>query len=165
MLTSMRKCSIIQIKKQEKGEYYGSTKIVQSWSSMVKSNVRNAMLHYDICHRSLEFEQMFKDTQEKIKQLFRADDTYYSLIVSGSGTSANEIVLSSLFQGEEAVLLIRNGEFGQRLLEIIDKYQVPKVEVVFSWGIYPDLRIIEELSPRIHKLKSLPWYTTKPAQA
>lgn len=54
---------------------------------MVKSNVRSALLHYDICHRSPEFEGMFTDTQEKIKRLFGADDTYYSLIVSGSGTS------------------------------------------------------------------------------
>ena len=76
---------------------------------MVKSNVRSALLHYDICHRSPEFEGMFTDTQEKIERLFGADDTYYSLIVSGSGTSANETVLSSLFQKDETVLLIRNG--------------------------------------------------------
>lgn len=111
---------------------------------IVKNNVRNAMLHYDICHRSPEFEAMFTDTQEKIKQLFQADDSYYSVIISGSGTSANETVLSSLFQGNEKVLLIRNGVFGERLLEIIDKYQIPKEEVVFPWGTYPDLEIIEK---------------------
>ena len=65
---------------------------------MVKDNVRHALLHYDICHRSGEFEEMFADTQEKILKLFHGDDSYYSVIVSGSGTSANETVLSSIFK-------------------------------------------------------------------
>ena len=63
---------------------------------MVKDNVRWSLLHYDICHRSKEFEAMFVDTQEKINKLFNADDNYYSVVVSGSGTSANETVLSSI---------------------------------------------------------------------
>ena len=110
---------------------------------MVKDNVRSALLHYDICHRSEEFEDMFADTQEKIRWLFRADDSYYPVIISGSGTSANETVLSSLFRDGESVLLIRNGLFGERLLEIIDKYGIPKVDVAFPWGTYPDLKVIE----------------------
>lgn len=111
---------------------------------MVRPNVRSALLHHDICHRSEEFETMFTDTQEKIRWLFRADDSYYPVIISGSGTSANETVLSSLFKKGEQVLLIRNGLFGERLLEIIDKYAIPKAEVVFPWGTYPSLDVIEQ---------------------
>lgn len=111
---------------------------------MVKDNVRRALLHYDICHRSEEFEQMFVDTQEKIRWLFQADDSYDSVIVSGSGTSSNETVLSSLFKAGESVLLIRNGMFGERLLEIIDKYQIPLVDVSFPWAAYPSLEVIEK---------------------
>ena len=112
---------------------------------MVKDNVRWSLLHYDICHRSKEFEAMFVDTQEKINKLFNADDNYYSVIVSGSGTSANETVLSSIFKPGDAVLLIRNGVFGERLLEILTKYQVPMVEAAFDWGTYPDVNVIEKL--------------------
>ena len=111
---------------------------------MVKDNVRWSLLHYDICHRSKEFEEMFVDTQEKINKLFNADDSYYSLIVSGSGTSANETVLSSIFKPGDGVLLIRNGMFGERLLESIDKYQIPLTDVAFPWGTYPDLNVIEK---------------------
>lgn len=111
---------------------------------MVRSNVRNALLHYDICHRSSEFEELFTDTQKKINFLMGADQNYFSMVISGSGTSANETVLSSLFQEKDQVLLIRNGVFGERLLEIIDKYQIPKAEVAFPWGTYPDLAVIEE---------------------
>lgn len=101
---------------------------------MVEDCVRHSLLHYDICHRSNEFEAMFQDTQQKILKLFQADDNYYSLIISGSGTSANETCLSSLFQDKDKVLLLSNGVFGERLEEIIDKYGIPKVKPHFEWA-------------------------------
>ncbi|MCD6576714.1 MAG: alanine--glyoxylate aminotransferase family protein [Anaerolineaceae bacterium] len=119
---------------------------------MVKENVRTALLHYDICHRSKEFEEMFIDTQAKINWLFNADNSYYSVIISGSGTSANETILSSVLKEGEAVLLIKNGEFGERLEEIIDKYNIPKVTVSFDWASYPDVNQIEKVlkeNPRV----------------
>ncbi len=119
------------------------TKLFSPGPVMVKDNVRHALLHYDICHRSREFEEMFVDTQEKILKLFHADDSYYSVVVSGSGTSANETVLSSIFREGEAVMLIRNGMFGERLLEIIRKYEIPLVDCPFPWASYPDLNVIE----------------------
>ena len=107
------------------------TKLFSPGPVMVKDNVRRALLHYDICHRSPEFEEMYVDTQSRILKLFNADDTYYSVIVSGSGTSANETVLSSIFLPGEKVLLIRNGVFGERLLEIIEKYDLRERTAVY----------------------------------
>ena len=104
---------------------------------MGKENVRAALAHYDICHRSPEFEELFARATAKINKLFKADDSYRSVIISGSGTSANETVLSSIFNDGEKVLLIRNGEFGGRLLEIIQKYEIPLVDCEFAWAQYP----------------------------
>ncbi|MDO4393830.1 MAG: aminotransferase class V-fold PLP-dependent enzyme [Bacillota bacterium] len=111
---------------------------------MVKENVRQALTHYDICHRSPEFEDLFARTTAKINKLFKADESYRSLLISGSGTAANETVLSSIFNEGEKVLLIRNGEFGNRLLEIIEKYNIPLVDCSFEWAEVPDLAKIEE---------------------
>ena len=119
------------------------TKLFSPGPVMVKDNVRHALLHYDICHRSPEFEEMFRDTQAKILKLFRADESYYSLVVSGSGTASNETVLSSLFKGDEAILLVHNGVFGERLLELIDKYKIPLIDADFPWATLPDLNVIE----------------------
>lgn len=112
---------------------------------MVKENVRQALTHYDICHRGAEFEKLYAETTAKINKLFKADDSYRSVIVSGSGTSANETVLSSIFNEGEKVMLIRNGEFGGRLLEIIEKYEIPLVDCEFQWGEVPDLDRIEKM--------------------
>lgn len=129
------------------------TKLFSPGPVLVKDNVRRSLLHYDICHRSHEFEEMFVDTQAKILKLFNADDSYYSVIVSGSGTSANETVLSSLFQEGEEVLLIRNGVFGERLLEILTKYNVPMVDMPFPWATQPDLAKVEEALKNNPKVK------------
>ena len=42
-------------------------------------------------------------------------------------------------------MLIRNGEFGGRLLEIIEKYEIPLVDCEFPWGERPDLGKVEEM--------------------
>ena len=120
---------------------------------LVRDDVREALTHYDICHRGTEFEKLFEDMQGKINKLFNADNSYYSLIVSGSGTSANETVLSSVFQGDDQVLLVKNGVFGERLEEILRKYSVPMVEASFEWGDYPDAGKIEELIASNPKIK------------
>lgn len=111
---------------------------------LTKDNVRQALTHYDICHRSKEFETMFAAATAKINKLFNAGDDYRSVIISGSGTSANETVLSSIFNPGEKVLLVRNGVFGNRLLEIIEKYNIPLVDCSFEWATDPDLNAIED---------------------
>ena len=106
---------------------------------MVEEPVRQSLLHYDICHRSAEFEELFVDIQAKVLRLFNADDSYYSVIVSGSGTSANETCLSSVFAEGDEALLINNGVFGDRLLEILTKYNVPTHNYQPGWANDPDL--------------------------
>lgn len=121
---------------------------------MVEDNVRQALLHYDICHRGKEFEEMFRNTLDKINLVFGADSSYKSLIVSGSGTSANETVLSSIFRNkDDSVLLISNGTFGERLEEIILKYEIPMVKPEFEWAQYPDVSTVEEALKKNPEIK------------
>lgn len=110
---------------------------------MVRDNVRRALGHYDICHRSREFEELYAGLCGKISRLFGADDTYRSVVISGSGTSANETVLSSIFKEGEKALLIRNGEFGERLQQILEQYAIPYVDCSFPWGKPVDVEQVE----------------------
>lgn len=111
---------------------------------LVKDSVRHALLHYDICHRGTEFEKLFQDTQEKIIRLFQADNSYYSLLISGSGTSANETCLASITKGDEEILLISNGMFGDRLEEIIDKYKIPKIKLNIGWADIVPIEMVRQ---------------------
>ncbi len=118
----------------------------------VSDDVRQALLHYDICHRTKEFEEMFVDSQTKINKLFNADDSYYSVIISGSGTAANEAVFSSVLKDGEVVLLIKNGIFGDKLEEILNQYHIPHEIASFAWAAYPDLNKIESILKRNPKI-------------
>ena len=50
---------------------------------MTRQNVRESLMHYDICHRSKEFEAMYAGLCKKINRIFNADDTYRSVVISG----------------------------------------------------------------------------------
>ncbi len=110
---------------------------------MVEESVRMALMHPDIGHRSPIFTEMFEDIQKKIRRMYRADDTYYPLIISGSGTSANESVISSLFKENDTGILISNGAFGERLEEIMCNYGIVVRKPSFEWGEYPDAGKVE----------------------
>ena len=112
---------------------------------MPSERVRQSLIRDDICHRGPEFMELFADTVMKINKLFKANDDYQSLIISGSGTSANETVLSSIFGKDDAVLLVTNGVFGERLEEIIDKHEVKKYVARFDWGQQVDPAVVEEM--------------------
>ena len=111
---------------------------------MVEDEVRQTLVHSDICHRSPEFEALYARIQKKVVQLFEGDDSYCSVVVSGSGTSANETCLSSVFHDGEEALLVTNGVFGERLLEILDKYQIPTTKVEPGWANVPDMADVEK---------------------
>ena len=124
---------------------------------MTRDNVRASLMHYDICHRSKEFEAMYAGLQQKILKIFNADDTYKAVVVSGSGTAANETVLSSIFNDGEKALLIRNGEFGNRLKQILDQYKIPYVDCSFDWGKPVDVDAVERRWRKTRMLRSSAW--------
>ena len=111
---------------------------------MVEEPVRESLNHYDICHRSPEFEELYRGITKKVVQLFEGDDSYSAVVVSASGTAANETCISSVFcEGDEA-LLINNGEFGGRLKESLDKYQIPTTHLECGWTNMPDLEAVDQ---------------------
>ena len=110
---------------------------------MTRQNVRESLMHYDICHRSKEFEAMYAGLCKKINRIFNADDTYRSVVISGSGTSANETVISSVLNDGDKVLLLRNGEFGDRLKQLYDQYKIEYVDCSFEWGTMMDVDDVE----------------------
>ena len=111
---------------------------------MTAKRVKMAALAPDICHRRPVFEKQYSDIRLNLLKLFHGDkDEYTTVVVSGSGTSANETVLSSVVDSNKKVLLISNGEFGNRLKNIISCYGIGLNLVKYKWADYPDLTEIE----------------------
>lgn len=105
--------------------------------------VKSALVRPDICHRGEEFSSLIKRLNKKMLKVFDANENYSTLFISGSGTSGLESVISTLIPEDEKVLVLSNGAFGERLLEIANVYDLNKEEIKKEWGDLFDFRRIE----------------------
>ena len=76
--------------------------------------MKAVLLQPDIPHRQPVFEQYVRRIRESLLRLSGAGAGTTAVVVSGSGTAANETALSSIVRPDEAVLLLTNGEFGEQ---------------------------------------------------
>jgi len=97
------------------------------------------LLQPDIPHRQPVFEQYLRRIRASLLQLCGADESYTAVVVSGSGTAANEAALSSIVRRGEEVLLLSNGEFGERLRGILEVYGYRLHVLDFGWAEPYDL--------------------------
>ena len=110
----------------------------------VAQNVREAICKQDICHRESEFECLLQSIVKKLLKLFEIKNTaaYQAVVITGSGTAANESILSSVV-GDKNVLILSNGEFGERLYNLSKIHNKNTFLLEFNWGESLDLEKIE----------------------
>lgn len=110
----------------------------------VAANVLRASTAYEIGHREAEFSDLFLRLQNNLLTLFEVKNkaTYLPVIITGSGTAANEAVLSSI-GASKRVLVLANGAFGERLYAIAKLHNPHTVELNFGWGKPIDIVRVE----------------------
>lgn len=110
----------------------------------VANNVRMAICREDICHRENEFENLLQSVEKKLLRLFEIRNIAdcRAVVITGSGTAANEAMLSSVV-GDKNILVISNGEFGERLFGISKVHNKNTFLLEFAWGERFDLCRIE----------------------
>jgi len=110
----------------------------------VAKNVRRAIYKEDICHREVNFERLLQSIENKLLKLYEIQNTadYRAVVITGSGTAANEAILSSVV-GDKNILIISNGEFGERLHTISKIHNKNTFLLEFGWGERLDLDKIE----------------------
>lgn len=110
----------------------------------VATNVRAAICKEDICHREVDFDRLLLSIENKLLKLFQIKNIkdYRAVVITGSGTAANESMLSSVV-GNKNVLILSNGEFGERLHNISSVHNTNTHLLNFAWGESFDLKKIE----------------------
>jgi len=109
----------------------------------VADNVRLAISQKDICHREVDFDLLLQSIESKLLKVFDVNPIDYSaVVITGSGTAANESMLSSTV-GDKNILILTNGEFGERLVEISAIHNKNTFRLDFAWGEELDLVKIE----------------------
>lgn len=122
---------------------------------MVSDRVRNALLHYDIGHRVPGFEKVIQNIQKNLLKVCKANDEYTILLITGSGTAANEAVISSYFGQDQQALLLTNGEFGNRLEEMLNIHHIKSTVLRYEYGVKPDLAEVEAQLKKNRKLRAI----------
>ena len=118
----------------------------------VAQNVREAICKQDICHREIDFDYLLQSIENKLLALFEIKNTanYRAVVITGSGTAANESMLSSVVGGKN-ILILSNGEFGERLHGISKIHNENTFLLEFDWGEKLSLKKIKDFL-RIQKI-------------
>ena len=119
----------------------------------VTENVRRALLNPDICHREEEFSNLLLEVRQKLLKIFGAANTHTVALLSGSGTTALEAMLSSFAKTDQPILVLSNGVYGERIKTILEIHDTPVEALSSPPGGFPDLPRVEALlrnSPSIH---------------
>lgn len=107
--------------------------------------VKIAQVVPDICPREKEFTQMIKELREDLVKIAHGNpDKYTSVLFCGSGTINIDACINSLLPEGKKVLIINNGAYSTRAVEICEYYGLPHIDLKFKVDEQPDLSIIEQ---------------------
>ncbi len=121
---------------------------------MLSSHVKQAVLDTTIGHREEEFSTLLRETVAMLRPVvgLTPADAYRIAFITGSGTAANEAFLGSV-GAVGSVLVLTNGEFGERLLATARRHNRDVGELRFPWQEAIDLDVVAaELSRRRYDL-------------
>ena len=109
------------------------------------SSVKMAQVVPDICPRESDFTSLMQNLRKDILKIVHApEDKYTSVLFCGSGTINIDICLNSLLPENKKVLVINNGAYSSRAVEVCQYYGLPHINLKFDIDEIPNLEIIEQ---------------------
>ncbi len=113
--------------------------------STTTDTVKYAQVVPDICPREKEFAGLMKGLREDLVKIVHGDlDKYTSVLFCGSGTINIDVCINSLLPEGKKVLVVNNGAYSTRAVEICQYYGLPHIDLKFAVDEIPDLDKIEE---------------------
>lgn len=107
--------------------------------------VKMAQVVPDICPREKEFVAVMREVEEGLLKVVHADhEKYTAVLFCGSGTINMDICLNSLLPEKKKILIINNGAYSRRAVEICEAYGLPFINLEQPLNHQPDLRVIED---------------------
>lgn len=107
--------------------------------------VKMAQVVPDICPRESEFQTIMADMRKDLIKIVHAKPEDYTAVpFCGSGTICIDIALNSLLDDGKKALIISNGSYSQRAVEVCAAYHLPFIELKQPINQKPVLSKIEE---------------------
>ena len=109
---------------------------------MVSEGVKQASITGVIGHREPDFSNLLWAVRKKILKVAAAKRGFTSVVIPGSGSAANESVVSSIPLSK--ILIVSNGEFGERLIGLTRHHGHSVMTEKLSWGHEIDWKKIKK---------------------
>lgn len=107
--------------------------------------VKMAQVVPDICPREKEFAGMMQQLRQDLVKIAHGDPSKHTAVLfCGSGTINIDICLNSLLPENEKVLIVNNGAYSSRAVEVCQYYGLPHIDLKSSLYELPDLEKIED---------------------
>jgi 2-aminoethylphosphonate-pyruvate transaminase len=107
--------------------------------------VKMAQVVPDICPREKEFASMMKSLRADLLKVAHAPaEKYTAVLFCGSGTINIDICLNSLLPAGKKVLVVNNGAYSTRAVEVCQYYGLPHIDLKSSVFEQPDLNAVEK---------------------
>lgn len=87
-------------------------------------SVKYAQVCADICPREEEFGKMMRWICDELTDFVGSREEYETVLFAGSGTLADEVMISSCVPQNGKLLVIRNGSYGERMAKIASVYKL-----------------------------------------
>lgn len=102
--------------------------------------VKLAQVVTDICPREKEFGKVMEDLSKDLLKIVHAkEDDYATVLFCGSGTINIDICLNSLLDAGKKTLIVNNGAYSSRAVEVCKYYGLPFVELKYKENEIPNL--------------------------
>ena len=113
--------------------------------STTTDSVKYAQVVPDICPREKEFASLMKGLREDLVRIVHGDlNKYTSVLFCGSGTLNIDVCLNSLLPEHKKILVINNGAYSTRAVEICQYYGLPYIELKYPVDERPNLSEVEK---------------------
>jgi 2-aminoethylphosphonate-pyruvate transaminase len=107
--------------------------------------VKMAQVVPDICPREQDFARLMKNLRSDLLKVVHApEDQYTSVLFCGSGTINIDICINSLVPEGKKILVVNNGAYNTRAVEVCQMYHIPHINLQSSVYEQPDLAAVEQ---------------------
>jgi 2-aminoethylphosphonate-pyruvate transaminase len=105
--------------------------------------VRQALNCDDMCHREPEFATLTLEVLRALEAVYEGGGEYAAVMLSGSGTSAVEAMLSTFASRTRPTLVVCNGVYGERMAAMLARQDKPAASLKLAWTDAIDVAAVE----------------------
>ena len=107
--------------------------------------VKLAQIVPDICPREKEFADNMKELRNQLVKVAHGDkDKHTAVLFTGSGTINIDICLNSLLPANKKILVVNNGAYSSRAVEVCQYYGMPHINLQSSVFDIPNLDDVKQ---------------------